>query len=518
MEASRVNEGTLTERLDAEFYRPVFLRNDSMLLALPKSYTVAGVSDQVKLGYTGPIDSYYGDTGALFLTSKNLAEGKVEVGEDTERIRFEIHSGVLASTQAKAGDLLLSRTGTVGKAAVLHDAEEKYNFAAHLFAIRLKKGVDGDFLAAFFNSTPGRLQSERMQRGTIIQGLSIFDIPGMKVPVPQFSAQKYIGDKARQAERLRSITLRVSAFISSEIDGMFSDDVRNSIRSHTEIRHSRVAQTQLTDRLDSRYYSEAYVQINSLLKNEKSLNDVTLKVECGPFGGNAIADDLYEVDGLPFIRPLNLTGCIFDQSKIVRVSSTRLKQFGLKEYDGENLFFARVGTPAAAYFSGAVSISPNVIIAQGKSDSADVAYLQCFCSSVYGLLQLQQELKEGVQPTTSTDAVRGMKVFLPKPEKQIEIGNLYRSREKSRLISESLVAAAKLLVESLIERNVTEDELIHAQMRLENGEDSADRAILSRLFEGGWDATETRPLFPDLDAYYETLQMVAREQTEVAAK
>ena len=162
MDASRVDETILTERLDAEFYRPAFLRNESMLLGLPKSNTVGGVADKVKLGYTGPIDSYYGATGALFLTSKNLAEGKVEVGEDTERIRLEVHNGVLASTQARAGDLLLSRTGTVGKAAVLHDKDESYNFAAHLFAVRLKNGVDADFLAAFFNSKPGRLQSERM--------------------------------------------------------------------------------------------------------------------------------------------------------------------------------------------------------------------------------------------------------------------------------------------------------------------------------------------------------------------
>lgn len=257
MEASRVNEGTLTERLDAEFYRPVFLRNDSMLLALPKSYTVAGVSDQVKLGYTGPIDSYYGDTGALFLTSKNLAEGKVEVGEDTERIRFEIHSGVLASTQAKAGDLLLSRTGTVGKAAVLHDAEEKYNFAAHLFAIRLKKGVDGDFLAAFFNSTPGRLQSGRMQRGTIIQGLSIFDIPGMKVPVPQFSAQKYIGDKVRQAERSRALAMQNRNLVAKHFDDLVPVDARGVHR-----RTARISKLDVIPRLNAEYYGDKYTSVD----------------------------------------------------------------------------------------------------------------------------------------------------------------------------------------------------------------------------------------------------------------
>ena len=85
-------------------------------------------------------------------------------------------------------------------------------------------------------------------------------------------------------------------------------------------------------------------------------------------------------------------------------------------------------------------------------------------------------------------------------------------------MSDRLVSISKQLVEALIERKVTEDELIDAQTRLEQGDDSADRAILGRLYEGGWDAMETRPLFPDLDAYYETLRMVDQAQTDGDAK
>lgn len=104
------------------------------------------------------------------------------------------------------------------------------------------------------------------------------------------------------------------------------------------------------------------------------------------------------------------------------------------------------------------------------------------------------------------------------PRIQNFIGAKLQLADKLSRLSERLVASAKLLVEALIERNVTEDELIYAHTRLEQGDESADRAILSRLYEGGWDATETRPLFPDMDAYYDILRMVEREQTEDAAK
>ena len=74
------------------------------------------------------------------------------------------------------------------------------------------------------------------------------------------------------------------------------------------------------------------------------------------------------------------------------------------------------------------------------------------------------------------------------------------------------MTASKVLVEALINRQITEDEFATAQLQLENKDQSGDRTILSRLYEGGIDATDTKPLFPDLDAYYETLQLA--EQAE----
>ncbi len=53
-------------------------------------------------------------------------------------------------------------------------------------------------------------------------------------------------------------------------------------------------------------------------------------------------------------------------------------------------------------------------------------------------------------------------------------------------LSIALCDSAKLLVEALIELNVTEDEIVHAQTLLEQGDDSADRAILSRVFAVAW--------------------------------
>lgn len=144
-------------------------------------------------------------------------------------------------------------------------------------------------------------------------------------------------------------------------------------------------------------------------------------------------------------------------------------------------------------------------------------WIREFLRSPAGRLLLEQRCTWTTYPVISEDDLATVPV--PNDEENWDmVDRLCTLAYRCESLARILVNAAKTLIEALIERKVTEDELMVAQMRLENGEDSADRAILNRLFEGGWDATETRPLFPDLDAYYETLRMVEREQTEDAAK
>jgi len=97
--------------------------------------------------------------------------------------------------------------------------------------------------------------------------------------------------------------------------------------------------------------------------------------------------------------------------------------------------------------------------------------------------------------------------YVPWIENAANVGLLLADAQKAYFLSDKLISASMMLVEALVDRNISENELAVAQTQLEQGDDSGDRAILSRLYEGGIDATETRPLFPDLDAYYEILKM-----------
>ena len=97
--------------------------------------------------------------------------------------------------------------------------------------------------------------------------------------------------------------------------------------------------------------------------------------------------------------------------------------------------------------------------------------------------------------------------YLPWLDDPVSAGRILENAQREYFASDLLVIAAKLIVEALIEGRVTEDEIAAAQIQLEHGDQTGDRAILARLFNDGMDTTEGKRLFSDLDAHYETLQL-----------
>jgi type I restriction enzyme S subunit len=196
----------------------------------------------------------------------------------------------------------------------------------------------------------------------------------------------------------------------------------------------------LNERLDAGFYRPDFLSMDKALMELGAVKLGTLvsSVACGPFGGNAIADDLYAKDGVAFIRPVNISSHVFDDSALVRVPKKNLTENGLKTYEGTNIYFGRVGDPCVAIIDGETSISPNIIIACAKNYLADPYYIYSFAASRYGLQQLKRQLKTVAQPTTSTDAIRDLLIIKPECAVQKYIGDKVRQAELLRAWAKGL--------------------------------------------------------------------------------
>lgn len=98
--------------------------------------------------------------------------------------------------------------------------------------------------------------------------------------------------------------------------------------------------------------------------------------------------------------------------------------------------------------------------------------------------------------------------------KNREIGSKLRLAVTTAAYAKKLTASAKTLVESLIEGQLTEQQLIQAQQALEDGDNSFDQAILSKLSAEGYAIEGATPLFSDVDELYSLLEEAAQAEAE----
>jgi type I restriction enzyme S subunit len=210
----------------------------------------------------------------------------------------------------------------------------------------------------------------------------------------------------------------------------------------------KVSSDDMKDRLDANFYRPEYLEIEHKLKQlgSATLGSLCNGVECGPFGGNAIADDLYAEQGVAFIRPVNISSHVFDESSLVKVPEQLLIDNKLKIYKGTNLYFGRVGDPCVAVIDRKTSISPNIIVAKTNPELADPHYLWAFGACTFGLKQLLRQLKTVAQPTTSTEAVRNLSVFNASLEAQKYIGDKVRQAEQLRAWAKRLEISVEHLL------------------------------------------------------------------------
>jgi len=102
-------------------------------------------------------------------------------------------ASVDARWKLKAGDVLLSKSGTIGKAGVVRNRAVGAIAAAGLFVLRPDQDrLDPHFLVAFLESNECRAWLDDVARGTRVRHLSRRVLDGMPVPVPPLQIQRRV--------------------------------------------------------------------------------------------------------------------------------------------------------------------------------------------------------------------------------------------------------------------------------------------------------------------------------------
>lgn len=507
----------IDDRLDAEYYNPAAL---STLKKMQTKGSVTTFGSLVNEGYrvvyhgTDSINGLKDSELLPFLSPTQIdANGAISF-EDADKLPL-YYKELYPKGLAKAGEILVEVKGNVSKVGIVPLSFPKsLMISGSLYKATLDpKRVDSHYVLAFLKSKHGQILKNRLTSNTIINYIAKDAL--YSIPLIEFGdkAQKYIGDKVRQAEQLRAWAKRLEAsvhrFHSQFIPSQDYLDFNKKTR--------KVSVVRMTERLDAHFYPGVVEQyLNEHPGKFESVRTLTNTIYNGQTQSETL-DNFCEqitvahlsasfVKGQPrkvnppskndkFVKPHDILMCNAAHNK---------------SYIGRELTYVHTEKKLLP--------STEVMTIRVNRALVPASYVRTYLLSRLGYVKIQSTIR-GITAHSYPDDVALLDIYIPEVEPNLKEGwfkqdDLLVQAGFAVELAQLLTSSAKTLVEALIEGQVTEQQLIQAQQALDDGDNRLDQAILSKLSSEGYAIEGATPLFSDMDELYRLLESAAQAETE----
>ncbi|KAB0651341.1 restriction endonuclease subunit S [Acinetobacter bohemicus] len=495
---NRISSDLLQDFLTAQTYRPEITLAKEKLLKLPHTVLQNLCNKPIRQGKSPK----YAEKGLKCIKPRNTVDLLVSLN-DIDYIDPSTENDI--SNQCLAyGDIVITRSGsgTIGRASIFSFNEKIYT-NDHLFIVRVSK-ADSHYVVSFLKSYYGaRLLEAGISGSTGQLNLSNEHIKQLIIYAPHTLVQKYIGEKVREAELLLSWSRSVINKWQNSFKQMYpSTDAYNIYKTSSY----KLTTRQIAEVLTPESYPpevEKYFQENSYLTlGEMSECIYTGKTLEPSFESSCVSQATSRsCSGMFFKNPMNKVETS-DRVKPLKVKDLVLTNAAHeKSYIGKDVTFN--------HSNDYVLPSAKVLVIRIKEDKLPISYIHSYLMTGHGYIQWQSIVR-GISAGIHPSDVARIRVPLPINEsdyqKMVDADELFIRAGLANQVSKQLNEVAVKLIEALIEGIITEEELIQAQNTLEQGDNSLDRAILSQMTEEGYAVAGSKPLFADLDEFYELLE------------
>ena len=259
------------KRIDAEFYRPEYLEVLKKIKKLPHK-KLGDLCLKITDGshQTPP----YQESGIPFLMVKNVLEQQINFDQDISFISEDFDKK-LKHCKPGAGDILLTKVGSVGISAVVPDDAPSFNIFVSIAVIKNCGGIDKFFLSTFLNSKFGRTQAIRAAKGISQPDLHLEDIKEFLIPIFPKDQQKEISKLVIEAINLfkdsKSLYSQAENFLLEELG--LKDFKPKYEKTYT----AKLSDAFLAHRIDAEYFQPAYEEVIEKIENYKNGFDRLLK-------------------------------------------------------------------------------------------------------------------------------------------------------------------------------------------------------------------------------------------------
>ena len=493
----------LEDRLDAEFYNPEALKTVQRIDGLGKTKRLGQlIADGYRVVYHGT-DSINGipeERLLPFLSPTQIDDqGSIDFSAADKLPLY--YKDDYPKGLALAGELLIEVKGNVSKVGVVPEEFPKHLMVSgSLYKASFKSDTNSRYVLAFLKSKHGQILKNRLTSNTIINYIAKDALYSIPLFAANSEVQKYIGDKVRQAERLRAWAKECECKINAYLDSVFPKLI---FGGHFQ----RVPLQVIGSRLDAEYYKEEQLGLEEFFSSGDVKVKTLSQLSKDSFSGAAIPSDAFGSVGVPVLQTKDINEKGIDLEGCVRVSEEIAKNFAKFSASYGSIIMGMSGTVGRSsllYKEGSDFIINQRVSAIKILDANLMGYVCFYLNHKFGKMQMTRRSVGGVQANISLGDILTVKVVIPKDEVLSDLNtkavNVFTAIEESK----KLTSAAKLLVEALIEGQLTEAELIAAEQAQQAGNDQLDRRILNRLKSDGIDG-QGPALFADLDELYHLL-------------
>lgn len=372
----------------------------------------------------------------------------------------------LKKSQLKGGELLFSKTGSVGVTLVVPTDCEKMSLGDNIFKVKYKPEIDVHYIDAFFKSIYGSMWVSRFLQGGVQKTIIKESFRQIKVPIPFPEIQKYIGDKVRKAEELREETKRLKKeaeeilkreLASKKVDGELINTDEKNIFIYDRPNIVYVKANLIDDsRIEADFYRKEDIKLDMEFSNYSNgyrlLGDICNKITDGTH-----KTPQYTEDGVVFISSKNVLDNEIDFNNTKYISKEEHEEISKRcNVESGDILFTKVGRIGYAKVVPREKCEFSIFVSVALlklNESINPYYVEAFLNSDQGRRQSVRLCKGSNQPDFHLEDIAKIKIPIPSIEKQNEIGDLMKRLEELKNRSKRLIQEAKKDVEDLIEGN-----------------------------------------------------------------
>jgi len=449
LDVSIVNFSELIGRIDAEYYRPLFV---DFINKFPEP-TVLG--DYVDEGYRVVYENTHiystptATANTYFLQAANIQTPLIN--QENMGYVSNLDWDRYKKGRVKCGEILIEVKGNAEKVALVPNIfPEKTLVTGTLYKISVKEDKSKEYLMSFLLSKYGIAFRDRVKTNIAVSFINKSDLYSIPVPTPS-------DDVVKKIELL--ISDSISGFHNSKVIYKQAEDLlltelglSDYIPNEANISIRDLFECLQDERFDAEYWMPKY---DEMQRRVAKVPQSKLGQLVNHKKGVEVGSETYQEEGESFIRVSDFS--IFGIESVEKKISSELYENLKKNYQPKKgeVLFTKDGTIGLSYAldEDVKGVLSGAFLRLQPKTNINIHYLALVLNSLYCKYQIERMSGGAIIAHLKPESAMQINIPILSPDRQDELGNMIIQSLEKRNEAKHLLEKAKRAVEIFIEQD-----------------------------------------------------------------